>query len=40
MATYFKEKVEELTGGSVQIDFYGGNSLGSTTEVLEGMSPA
>lgn len=38
MATYFKEKVEELTGGSVQIDFYGGNSLGSTTEVLEGMS--
>lgn len=28
MATYFKEKVEELTGGSVQIDFYGGNSLG------------
>lgn len=38
MATYFKEKVEELTDGSVQIDFYGGNSLGSTTEVLEGMS--
>lgn len=38
MATYFKEKVEELTGGVVQIDFYGGNALGTTTEVLEGMS--
>ena len=38
MATYFKEKVEELTAGKVQVDFYGGNSLGSTTEVLEGMS--
>ena len=38
MATFFKEKAEELTGGRVSIEFYGGNSLGSTTEVLEGMS--
>ena len=35
MATFFKEKVEELTSGRVSIEFYGGNSLGSTTEVLE-----
>lgn len=40
MATFFKEKVEELTSGRVSIEFYGGNSLGSTTEVLEGMAPA
>ena len=38
MATFFKEKVEELTSGRVSIEFYGGNSLGSTTEVLEGMA--
>ncbi len=38
MATYFKDKVESLTNGRVQVDFYGGGSLGSTTEVLEGMS--
>ena len=38
MATFVKEKVEELTSGRVSIEFYGGNSLGSTTEVLEGMA--
>ena len=38
MATFFKEKAEELTGGRVSIEFYGGNTLGSTTEVLERMS--
>ena len=38
MATYFQSKVSELTDGRVQVDFYGGNSLGSTTEVLEGMA--
>lgn len=38
MATYFQSKVQELTDGRVQVDFYGGNSLGSTTEVLEGMA--
>ena len=30
--------VWKLTGGKVQVDLYGGASLGSTTEVLEGMS--
>lgn len=38
MAVYFKDKVAELTDGQVQVELYGGNSLGSTTEVLEGMS--
>ena len=33
----FKEKVEELTNGQVKVDLYGGASLGSTSEVLEGM---
>ena len=37
-AVVFKDKVSELTGGKVQVDLYGGASLGSTTEVLEGMS--
>lgn len=34
----FAEKLSELTGGRVKIDLYGGAALGSTTEVLEGMS--
>lgn len=34
----FAEKVEELTGGKVKVTLYGGASLGSTAEVLEGMS--
>lgn len=34
----FKEKIEELTDGRVQVDLYGGAQLGSTVEVLEGMS--
>ena len=34
----FAEKVEELTGGRVKVTLYGGASLGSTAEVLEGMS--
>lgn len=34
----FAEKVEELTNGKVKVTLYGGASLGSTSEVLEGMS--
>lgn len=34
----FAQKVEELTGGKVKVTLYGGASLGSTSEVLEGMS--
>ena len=34
----FAEKVEELTDGRVKVTLYGGASLGSTSEVLEGMS--
>jgi tripartite ATP-independent transporter DctP family solute receptor len=37
-AAVFADKVSELTNGRVQVDLYGGASLGSTTEVLEGMS--
>lgn len=37
-AVIFKDKVSELTDGKVQVDLYGGASLGTTTEVLEGMS--
>jgi len=37
-AAIFKDKVSELTNGQVEVDLYGGASLGSTTEVLEGMS--
>ncbi|MCF0123526.1 MAG: TRAP transporter substrate-binding protein [Ruminiclostridium sp.] len=37
-AAAFKDKIEELTDGRVQVDLYGGAQLGSTTEVLEGMS--
>ena len=38
VAVVFKDKVSELTDGKVQVDLYGGASLGTTTEVLEGMS--
>lgn len=34
----FAEKVGELTNGQVKVTLYGGASLGSTSEVLEGMS--
>ena len=37
-AVIFKDKVSELTDGKVQVELYGGASLGTTTEVLEGMS--
>ena len=33
----FAEKVEELTDGRVEVVIYGGGSLGTTSEVLEGM---
>lgn len=33
----FAEKVEELTDGRVKVELYGGASLGSTSEILEGM---
>lgn len=38
MGALFAEKVSELTDGRVKVDLYGGASLGSTSEVLEGMS--
>ena len=38
IATEFAAKVSELTDGNVTVDVYGGSSLGTTTEVLEGMS--
>ena len=37
-AVIFAEKIHELTGGQVEVELYGGASLGSTSEVLEGMS--
>lgn len=33
----FAEKVEELTDGRVEVVIYGGGSLGTTSEILEGM---
>ena len=36
-ATYFKEKVEEMTGGSVTIDIQPSGVLGNESEVLDGM---
>lgn len=33
----FAEKIEELTDGRVEVVLYGGGSLGTTSEVLEGM---
>lgn len=37
-AAVFAEKVDELTNGRVKVELYGGASLGSTSEVLEGLS--
>lgn len=34
----FAEKINELTGGRVQVDLYGGAQLGSTAEIFEGMA--
>lgn len=34
-AVLFAKKIQELTGGQVQVDLYGGASLGSISEVLE-----
>lgn len=38
MGALFAKKVGELTNGRVKVELYGGASLGSTSEVLEGMS--
>lgn len=35
---FFKDKIEELTDGAIEVKLYGGAQLGDTTEVLEGMS--
>ena len=37
-AAVFANKVKELTDGRVSVELYGGASLGSTSEVLEGLS--
>lgn len=37
-AVVFADKVKELTEGKVNVELYGGASLGSTSEVLEGLS--
>lgn len=37
-AAAFADKVSELTDGAVKVELYGGAQLGTTTEVLEGMS--
>lgn len=37
-AAVFAEKVAELTDGKVEVTLYGGGTLGTTSEVLEGMS--
>lgn len=34
----FAEKIGELSDGQIKVELYGGASLGSTSEVLEGMS--
>ena len=36
-AAFFKEKIEEITNGRVEVTLYGGARLGSTSEVLECM---
>lgn len=36
-AKIFADKMYKLTDGQVRVDLYGGASLGSTTEILEGM---
>ena len=38
MGAAFKEKIEEISGGQITVELYGGGSLGTTSEVLEGMS--
>lgn len=38
MGAAFAEKITELTDGKVKVELYGGAALGSTSEVLEGMS--
>lgn len=38
MGALFAKKIGELTNGRVKVELYGGASLGSTSEVLEGMS--
>ena len=38
IATEFANKAKELTDGAVEITVYGGSSLGTTTEALEGMA--
>ena len=38
IGTEFAKKAEELTNGAVKITVYGGSSLGTTTEALEGMA--
>ncbi|MDD4844929.1 MAG: TRAP transporter substrate-binding protein, partial [Anaerotignum sp.] len=37
-AEVFANKINELTDGKVTVELYGGASLGTTSEVLEGMS--
>lgn len=37
LATFFKEKVEELTDGSVTVDIQASGVLGSQTDILDGM---
>lgn len=37
-AAVFADKIKELTDGRVEVKLYGGASLGSTSEVLEGLS--
>lgn len=37
-AAVFADKIKELTDGRVNVQLYGGASLGTTSEVLEGMS--
>ena len=36
-ATYFKEKIEELSGGQVKVTIYPNASLGSEREAAEGV---
>ncbi|MDD5922211.1 MAG: TRAP transporter substrate-binding protein [Eubacteriales bacterium] len=37
MAEIFKKRIEKESGGEIEVDLYGGASLGSTTEILDGM---
>lgn len=38
LATYFKDKVEELSGGTVSIDIQASGVLGAESDVLDGMT--